>query len=159
MKREPESIPGLQTTGTGYGQAELTLAAINHISTDRRGAGGGDLQPGNQRFEQGMPAVAAHVALAGTVVFFAYRAVLTLQETLLFDSVANTPLQTPLWIPQGLWVAGLVLFGLSAVLQAARGLVMLVRHPQDIESAYGCASTRDEVETFLSDADRSGGRP
>ena len=103
--------------------------------------------------------VAAHVALAGTVVFFAYRAALTLQETLLFDSVANTPLQTPLWIPQGLWVAGLVLFGLSAVLHAARGLVMLVWHPQDIESAYGCASTRDEVEAFLSDADRSGGRP
>lgn len=103
--------------------------------------------------------VAAHVALAGTVVFFAYRAALTLQETLLFDSVANTPLQTPLWIPQGLWVAGLVLFGLSAVLHAARGLVMLVWHPQDIESAYGCASTRDEVKAFLSDADRSGGRP
>lgn len=102
--------------------------------------------------------VAAHVALAGTVVFFAYRATLTLQETLLFDSVANTPLQTPLWIPQGLWVMGLMLFAVTAVLHAVRALYMLAREPHRVEQDYGCASARDEVEVFMSDADPGAGR-
>ena len=102
--------------------------------------------------------VAAYVALAGTVVFFAYRAGLTLQETLLFDSVANTPLQTPLWIPQGLWATGMALFAAAAVLHAARAVVLLVREPQRIEAEYGCASTQNEVDAFLSGADQAGGR-
>jgi TRAP-type C4-dicarboxylate transport system permease small subunit len=45
-----------------------------------------------------------------------------------FASRANTPLQTPLWIPQGLWFAGLAFFlvtlflvTLKAVLAFARG--------------------------------------
>lgn len=103
--------------------------------------------------------VAAYVALAGTVVFFAYRAVLTLQETLLFDSVANTPLQTPLWIPQGLWAAGMVLFAAAAVLHAVRAVLLLARAPDRVETEYGCASTQDEVESFLSEADQAGRRP
>ena len=103
--------------------------------------------------------VAAYVALAGTVVFFAYRAVLTLQETLLFDSVANTPLQTPLWIPQGLWAAGMVLFAAAAVLHAVRSVLLLALAPDRVETEYGCASTQDEVEAFLSEADQAGRRP
>jgi TRAP-type C4-dicarboxylate transport system permease small subunit len=102
--------------------------------------------------------VLAHVALAGTVVFFAYRATLTLQETLLFDSVANTPLQTPLWIPQGLWVVGLTLFAVVAVLHAVRSLFLLVLEPHRVEHEYGCAGARDEVDAFMSDADPAAGR-
>jgi TRAP-type C4-dicarboxylate transport system permease small subunit len=102
--------------------------------------------------------VAAYVALAVTVVFFAYRAGLTLQETVLFDSVANTPLETPLWIPQGLWAMGMALFAAAAVLHAARAVVLLVREPQRIEAEYGCASTQNEVDAFLSGADQAGSR-
>ncbi len=102
--------------------------------------------------------VAAYVFLAGVVVFFAYRAVLTLDETILFDSIANTPLQTPLWIPQGLWAAGMVFFAVVAVIHAIRAVIMLFQEPHRIEAEYGCATPEDEVEAFLSQAEQSGRR-
>lgn len=102
---------------------------------------------------------AAYVALAGVAMFFAHRALLTLEETLQFDSVANTPLQTPLWIPQGLWAAGMVLFALAAVLHAIRALALLVLQPGQVEAEYGCTSTKDEVDAFLSQSGPPGGRP
>ena len=49
----------------------------------------------------------------------------TLSDSLTFGSVTSTPLQTPLWIPQSLWLAGLVLFGLSALWTALMGLLAL----------------------------------
>jgi hypothetical protein len=103
--------------------------------------------------------VAAYVALAGMVVFFAHRALLTLDETLLFDSVSNTPLQTPLWIPQGLWAAGMTIFAVAAVLHAIRAVILLVREPHRIEAEYGCATAQDEVEAFLSRVDHGDRRP
>jgi hypothetical protein len=87
------------------------------------------------------------------VVFFAYRALLTLDETILFDSIANTPLQTPLWIPQGLWAAGMVFFAVAAVVHAARAVIFLLTAPDRIEAEYGCATAQDEVEAFISRAD------
>lgn len=97
--------------------------------------------------------VVAYVSLAGMVVFFAYRALLTLDETILFDSIANTPLQTPLWIPQGLWAAGMVFFAVAAVVHAARAVIFLLTAPDRIEAEYGCATAQDEVEAFISRAD------
>jgi TRAP-type C4-dicarboxylate transport system permease small subunit len=97
--------------------------------------------------------VVAYVSLAGVVVFFAYRALLTLDETILFDSIANTPLQTPLWIPQGLWAAGMVFFAVAAVVHAARAVIFLLTAPARIEAEYGCATAQDEVEAFISRAD------
>lgn len=44
-----------------------------------------------------------------------YFASLVVKTSLMRDSTANTPLQTPLWIPQGLWLAGLVVFLLTIV--------------------------------------------
>jgi hypothetical protein len=52
----------------------------------------------------------------------AYMAWRTLSDSLLFGSVSSTPLQTPLWIPQSLWVAGLLVFALAALWSAIRGL-------------------------------------
>ncbi len=41
------------------------------------------------------------------LVYFAFMVV---QTSVIRESTANTPLQTPLWIPQGLWLAGLMVF-------------------------------------------------
>ncbi len=38
-----------------------------------------------------------------------------------------TPMQTPLWIPQGMWIAALALFYLSALALLARALVAMAR--------------------------------
>lgn len=42
-------------------------------------------------------------------------------------STANTPLQTPLWIPQGLWAAGFVVFLLVLLVLLARVVGLLAR--------------------------------
>ncbi len=46
------------------------------------------------------------------LVYFAF---LVVKTSWIRESTANTPLQTPLWIPQGLWLAGLVVFLLTTI--------------------------------------------
>ena len=93
--------------------------------------------------------VASYVALAGVVLFFSWHAWLTLSDTLLFQSRANTPLQTPLWIPQGLWTFGMAFFALSAVLHALRAVLLLVLAPDRVEREYGGIRIEDEVQQFM----------
>ena len=61
-----------------------------------------------------------------------------------FDATANTPLGTPLWIPQGLWVLGLFSFVLTTLLLLARALQALLR--KDIEAVGRMAGTRSVDE-------------
>jgi len=96
--------------------------------------------------------VTAYVALASVVVFFSWHAWLTLSDTLLFQSRANTPLQTPLWIPQGLWAFGMAFFALSAVLHALRATLLLLIAPHRVEQEYGGVRIEDEVQQFMDSA-------
>ncbi|MGD8429460.1 MAG: TRAP transporter small permease subunit [Ectothiorhodospiraceae bacterium] len=59
-------------------------------------------------------------------------------------SLANTPLQTPLWIPQWMWAAGLIWFSLAVTVLLLRVLVALFM--ADTESAHRVAgsATLDE---------------
>jgi TRAP-type mannitol/chloroaromatic compound transport system permease small subunit len=53
------------------------------------------------------------LSLLSLLVFVGYltwRASLVLQDSLLFSARATTPLATPLWIPQSLWLVGFGLF-------------------------------------------------
>ena len=67
----------------------------------------------------------SYVALGLGAAFMGYMGWRTLDESLTFGSVSSSPLQVPLWIPQSLWMAGLVLFALSALWTALRGLLAL----------------------------------
>lgn len=67
----------------------------------------------------------AYVVLGLGAAFMAWMGWRTLDETLAFGAVSSTPLRTPLWVPQSLWLAGLCLFALAALWTAARGLVSL----------------------------------
>ena len=64
-------------------------------------------------------------ALTCGATFMAFMAWSTLSETLSFKSVSSTPLQTPLWIPQAMWLGGLVIFALSAAVMTFKGVRML----------------------------------
>ena len=72
-----------------------------------------------------------------------------LDESIEFQSVATNPLQTPLWQPQGLWVAGLVLFAVISVAYAVHALVLYWRGSPDLNRLYGPASAQDELEAEL----------
>jgi TRAP-type C4-dicarboxylate transport system permease small subunit len=57
----------------------------------------------------------ALLCLAATALVISYRVWPVLEKSLKNNSTANTTLETPLWIPQSLWMAGWVWFAVSAV--------------------------------------------
>ncbi|WP_355662444.1 TRAP transporter small permease subunit [Halomonas salifodinae] len=91
--------------------------------------------------------LAAMLALAALAGFMAWRGLSTLGETLEFGSRASTPLQTPLWIPQALWVAGLGLFALLALCLAGRALwLTLAGRGEAVNAEFGPRTTEDELD-------------
>ena len=91
----------------------------------------------------------AMVALAVFAVFAAWRGSVVLMESLEFKSVATTPLQTPLWQPQSLWLAGIVLFAAIALAYAVHAVVLCARGSAQLNRLYGPASAQDELEAEL----------
>jgi TRAP-type mannitol/chloroaromatic compound transport system permease small subunit len=70
------------------------------------------------------------LSLLSLLVFVGYltwRASLVLQDSLLFSAHATTPLATPLWIPQSLWLVGFGLFLFTIVPLIATVALALVR--------------------------------
>ena len=91
----------------------------------------------------------AMLTMAAFAVFAAWRGYSVLEESIEFQSVATNPLQTPLWQPQGLWVAGLVLFATISVAYAVHALVLFLRGSPELNRLYGPASAQDELEAEL----------
>jgi TRAP-type C4-dicarboxylate transport system permease small subunit len=87
------------------------------------------------------------VALGAFMVvltFYAYDVVATSWSQ---NSAANTPLATPLYIPQGLWFAGLVWMCLVLALMLLRASVALVTGRIDVvKEIAGVRSTQEEAE-------------
>ncbi|MBN1957219.1 MAG: TRAP transporter small permease [Desulfuromonadales bacterium] len=76
-----------------------------------------------------------------------YFSALVFQTSLVKNSTANTPLQTPLWIPQGIWLLGLLVFLLTMVVLILTSVNRLVRG--DIQGALaisGPTSLEEEIE-------------
>lgn len=90
------------------------------------------------------------VALAGLAWFTAlltYWAGNLFVTSAQFGSTANTPLQTPMWIPQGLWIAGLVVFLVTVALLLLRALWALLRGDlAEIRRVAGIRTVEDEIE-------------
>ena len=61
-------------------------------------------------------------ALAGFSLFMTYSGYHVLAETIEYRSRASTPLETPLWIPQSVWLFGLALFSVLS-LYALSGVI------------------------------------
>lgn len=94
--------------------------------------------------------VLALLALGAFLALLTWHAALVLETSVAFAARATTPLATPLWIPQTLWVAGFVLFLLTlaplllrATLALASGDLATVRRLAGARSAAEDAA--DEV--------------
>ncbi|MEM8853408.1 MAG: TRAP transporter small permease [Pseudomonadota bacterium] len=84
------------------------------------------------------------VALAVFAGALARRATDTLDETLLFQAVSTTPLQTPLWIPQALWAAGFIFFAGTCLFLILYILVLCLSGAPARE-VFAAAGVEDEV--------------
>ena len=97
-----------------------------------------------------------HIAAQATMFLFAlfmtWHAVAELQTTLKFGAVTNTPLQTPLWLPQSLWVFGLMLFTLTALSGTLHGIWLMSRDPDAVTRRYGPPTVEEEVGEYVGPA-------
>jgi TRAP-type C4-dicarboxylate transport system permease small subunit len=89
----------------------------------------------------------AFLLLAALAGFAAWRGWAVLEESLLFQSHANSPLNTPMWLPQSAWLAGLIAFALAAGILAAHALLLLLTDWRKVNRWYGPMTIDEEVET------------
>jgi TRAP-type C4-dicarboxylate transport system permease small subunit len=88
----------------------------------------------------------AMVTFALFAIFAAWRGVDVLTESLEFQSRSTSPLQTPLWIPQGPWLAGLFLFAAVATALGVHAALLLVSDRGSLNALYGPPTLDEEIE-------------
>jgi TRAP-type C4-dicarboxylate transport system permease small subunit len=96
----------------------------------------------------------AAVVIAAFASFMALRAFGALSESIEFGSRASTPLQTPLWIPQAIWFAGICVFAFVGIVIAAHALLLLARDRDLLNQTYGPPSLDEEIKEQLAEAER-----
>lgn len=87
----------------------------------------------------------AAVLLAGLAALSVWQGWHVLEESLLFDSRASTPLQTPMWIPQGLWLTGLAVFAGVTFACALHAVILFVRDRSRLNDLYGPLSLEGQI--------------
>ncbi len=87
----------------------------------------------------------AMIVTNATVLLIAYHCWPVLEKSLDRGSRANTPLETPLWIPQGIWFSGWLWFALTATLLTLIGIAYLASGRREaFEAALGIGSELEE---------------
>lgn len=84
------------------------------------------------------------IAFMAPLTFFAFS---VLSVSITRNSTANTPLQTPMWIPQGLWFLGLLAFLVTIVIVLCSTVYYLIK--KDYVSAQhisGVTTIEEEIE-------------
>ncbi len=145
------SLQGVDELG-GYilaGGAALAIAAAvvsrAHIRIDLLH----DFMNRPLRILLNVASVAALLVSAGMLLRMAWIA---LDESKLFNSTAQTPWATPLWIPQTVWVGALGVFALAALWLALQLGWMAVRGEwAKLDRNYGPRGAKDELEDELED--------
>jgi TRAP-type C4-dicarboxylate transport system permease small subunit len=90
---------------------------------------------------------AAMVTLALMAAFALWKGLPVLMESIEFKSRSTSPLQTPLWLPQGVWIAGLVLFaGVALALGVHAALLFARRDHARLNTLYGPPSLDEEID-------------
>jgi TRAP-type C4-dicarboxylate transport system permease small subunit len=145
------SIQGADELG-GYSLAvgstiafSLALVGRNHIRVDVF----------HDRFPRSMKAalnwisIVLLAAMAALLVAVSFR---LLDESLQYNSTAQTPWSTPLIYPQSVWYAGLIMFMLVATGFAARATWLLfTRRIDELNEEFHPKSAKEEVKEELED--------
>ena len=100
----------------------------------------------------------ASLVLLGVSSGMLWFAVRSLRQSIRLGSTATTPLQTPLWIPQGMWVIGFAMFAIVSLVIFLRCLSRLARRDfVGVESVMQAQSSeQQELEAAGFGQDSSG---
>jgi len=88
----------------------------------------------------------AMLCMAALALFSAWRCSIVLFESIEFQSIATNPLQTPMWQPQGIWLAGIYIFALTASCYAVHVLWLLWKKKPGINAWYGLSNSAVKEE-------------
>lgn len=86
----------------------------------------------------------AHTLLAVYIFTLSYFAFFVVKTSVVKHSAANTPLATPLWIPQSLWLIGLLWFGFTIFIILAGSLYYHFKGNQQLAGKLGGIATLDD---------------
>lgn len=100
----------------------------------------------------------AAVALAILAVFLMVFTVVTILETQMFQSIAQTPWATPLIYPQSVWLVAMTLFAIPAVWLALRATAVLLRRDWTrLDREFSPETIEDELKAELDDLETRSG--
>jgi len=123
--------------GLGYALVELAHVRIDLVHRRLPGAGRALLD------------VVAIAALALTVALVAFQCWPVLEKSLSRGSRANTTLETPLWVPQGLWFGGWLWFAATALIMLVAAVGLLLQRRREPFDRWFAAA--DEVAALAAD--------
>src|SRR5690606_1703072 len=94
----------------------------------------------------------AMLSLALLALFLLYFTYTTVQDTLDYGSIAQTPWATPLIIPQSVWLLAMAVFaiGMLAIAWSALRLLAAGNWPL-LDRRFGPGSAEEELEAELAD--------
>jgi TRAP-type C4-dicarboxylate transport system permease small subunit len=93
-----------------------------------------------------------YALVTGAALFMLRFGYVALSESILFSSRSPTPLQTAMWIPQGMWVLGLVVFSITAIAMVIHLLVLQFKNPERGFHLYGPPTVQEEVDREIAKA-------
>jgi TRAP-type mannitol/chloroaromatic compound transport system permease small subunit len=89
---------------------------------------------------------------AGFLVYSSYD---VFSSSLRFDATSNTPLSTPLWIPQAIWFFGFALFLITSLVISLLATFYLCKGKMvEIKELVGGKSIQDELEEEIQNKNR-----
>lgn len=89
----------------------------------------------------------AMLSLAALSFLCLWRGYHVLAESIELGSTAATPLATPMWIPQSIWLLGYVMFALVAIWAAVDALSLFLRGQiQELNARFGPQTLEEEIE-------------
>lgn len=89
----------------------------------------------------------AMLSLAALAALCVWRGWHVLADSIDFGSTAATPLATPMWIPQSIWLAGYAMFALVAAWAALDAAGLFVRgRTRELNQRFGPQTLEEEIE-------------
>ena len=104
----------------------------------------------------------AMLSLAALALLCLWRAAHVLATSIDFGATASTPLATPMWLPQSIWLFGYLLFAVVAGWAAVDALRLFLRGRGDaLNGRFGPQTLEEEIEaeTDIQLKPRSGATP
>jgi TRAP-type C4-dicarboxylate transport system permease small subunit len=146
------SLRGLDEIG-GYMLAGVCAFGFAYTLSTRSHMRVTLLFPYVSAFVQSLLNVLAVLTLAAMAVFCAWRGAFEVLDVLTSGKHSNSPLQAPLWVPESIWLAGMMLFAVGAVLMAWHALALLFRDRALLNRIYGPQSLEEEISMEIGHAE------